>query len=93
MQKNAEKLALIAEEEIALLKPVQHILDKLIEGNASSGHQHCLIKQGGKIPMRIEVKGSTLPKYYTISVAGKSICSYIFLDASNYIYCLKNELI
>ena len=76
MQKNAEKLVQIAKEEIALLKPVQHLLDKLIKGNASRGHQHCLIKQGGKIPMIIEVKGSTLPKYYTISIPGKSICSY-----------------
>ena len=79
MQKNAEKLARIAEEEIALLKPVQHLLDKLIKGNASSGHQHCLIKQVGKIPMRIEVKGSTLPKYYTISVPGKSTYLLIFI--------------
>lgn len=68
MQKDAEKLAQIAEEEIALLKPIQHLLDKLTKGNASSGNQRCLIKQGGKIPMRIEIKGSTLPKHYTISV-------------------------
>jgi len=68
MQKDADKLARIAEEEIALLKPVQNILDKLIEGNASSGYQHCLTKEGGKIPMRIETKGSSLPKHYTISV-------------------------
>lgn len=70
MQKDAEKLARIAEEEIALLKPVQHRLDKLIKGNASSGYQHCLTKQGGKIPMRIDTKGSSLPKHYTISVPG-----------------------
>lgn len=68
MQKDAEKLARIAEEEIALLKPVQHLLDKLIRGNASSGYQHCLTKQGGKIPMRIETKGSSLPKHYTLHV-------------------------
>ena len=73
MQKDAEKLAQIAEEEIALLKPIQHLLDKLTKGNASSGNQRCLIKQGGKIPMRIEIKGSTLPKHYTISVPGKNL--------------------
>ena len=72
MQEDAEKLARIAEEEIALLKPVQHLLDKLIKGNASSGYQHCLTKQGGKIPMRIETKGSSLPKHYTISVPGRN---------------------
>ena len=77
MQKVAEKLVRIAEEEIALLKPVQHLLDKLIKGNASSGFQHCLTKlQGGKIPMRIETKGSALPKLYTISVPGRVICSF-----------------
>ena len=73
MQKDAEKLARIAEEEIALLKPVQHLLDKLIQGNASSGYQNCSKpKQGGKIPMRIETKGSPLPKLYTIGVPGKN---------------------
>ena len=72
MQKDAEKLARIAEEEIALLKPVQRLLDQLIKGNASSGYQQqCLTKQGGKIPLRIETKGSALPKHYTISVPGK----------------------
>ncbi|KAL9971504.1 hypothetical protein ACROYT_G017675 [Oculina patagonica] len=68
MQKDAEKLARIAEEEIALLKPVQHLLDKLVTGNASSGYQRCLAKQGGTIPVRIETKGSSLPKHYTLSV-------------------------
>jgi len=73
MQKDAEKLARIAGEEIALLKPVQHLLDKLIKGNASSGYQYCFkTKQGGKIPMRIETKRSSLPKLYTISVPGKN---------------------
>ena len=72
MQEDAEKLTRIAEEEIALLKPVQHLLDKLIKGSASSGYQHCLTKQGGYIPMRIEIKRSSLPKHYTISVPGKS---------------------
>lgn len=70
MQKDAEKLAQIAEEEVALLKPVQNLLHKLIKGNASSGYQHCLTK-GGKIQLRIETKGSSLPKHYTISVPGK----------------------
>ena len=73
MQKDAEKLARIAEDEIALLKPVQHLLDKLIKGNDSSGYQQCLAKQGGKIPLRIETKGSALPKHYTISVPGTNI--------------------
>ncbi|XP_078370852.1 uncharacterized protein LOC144654565 [Oculina patagonica] len=68
MQKDAEKLARIAEEEIALLKPVQHLLNNLVTGNASSGYQRCLAKQGGKIPVRIETKGSSLPKHYTLSV-------------------------
>ena len=39
MQEDAERLARIAEEEIALLKPVQHLLHRLIKGNASSGYQ------------------------------------------------------
>ena len=73
MQKDAEKLAQIAEEEIALLKPVQHLLDRLIKGNSLSGYQQCLIKQGGKIPMTIETKASALPKHYTISVPGKNL--------------------
>ena len=75
MQEDAERLARIAEEEIALLKPVQHLLHRLIKGNASSGYQHCLTKQGGKIPMRIATKGSPLPKHYTISVPGRSFWS------------------
>ena len=73
MQKGAEKLAQIAEEEIALLKPIQHLLDKLIKGNSSSRYQQCLTKQGGKMPMRIETKGSALSKHYTISVPGKNL--------------------
>ena len=70
MQKDAEKLARVAREEIALLKPVQHLLEKLAEGNASSGSQSCMAKPGGKIPVRIEATGSPLPKHYTISVSG-----------------------
>ena len=77
MQKDAEKLARIADEEIALLKPVQHLLDRLITGNASSGYEHCLAKQGGKIPVRIESKSSPLPKNYTISIPGKKFNYYL----------------
>ena len=73
MQKDAEKLTQIAEEEIALLKPVQHLLEKLIKGSSSSRYQQCLTKQGGKIPMRIETKGSALLKNYTITVPGKNL--------------------
>ena len=70
MQKDAEKLARVAEEEIALLKPVQHLLERLAKGNASSGYQRCMVRQGGKIQLRIEATGSSLPKHYTISVPG-----------------------
>jgi len=68
MQKDAEKLARVAKEEIALLKPVQHLLKKLAKGNDSSGYQSCMTERGGKIPVRIEATGSALPKHYTISV-------------------------
>lgn len=77
MQNDAEKLARIAGEEIALLKPVQRLLDALVKGNASSGYQRCLARPGGKIPVRIETKGSSLPKHYTISVPGEKL--YIIL--------------
>ena len=70
MQKDAEKLARIAEEEIALLKPVQHLLEKLAKGNTSSGYQRCMAPPGGTIQLRIETTGSSLPKHYTISVPG-----------------------
>ena len=40
----------IAEEEIALLKPIQHLLNVLVNGNASSGYHHCVARLGGKIP-------------------------------------------
>ena len=90
MQKDVEKLARIAQNEIALLKPVQHLLDKLTKGNASSGYQDCLTKQGGKIPMRIETKGSALLKHYTISVPGENLCcSLSFFCTSHY---RENEL-
>ena len=70
MQKDAEKLARVAQQEIASLKPVQHLLEKLAKGNASSGYQSCMAKPGGKIQVRIEATGSALPKHYTISVPG-----------------------
>ena len=73
MQKDAEKLARIVDEEIRLLKPVQHLLDQLAKGNASNGYQRCLGGIGGKIPIRIEMKSSSLPVHYTISVAGMSV--------------------
>ena len=71
MQKDAEKLARIAEEEIALLKPVQHLLEKLAKGNASHGYPKCAAGRGGKIQVRIEATGSSLPKHYTITVPGR----------------------
>ena len=74
MQKDAEKLARVAEEEIALLIPVQHNLEKLVKGNTSgntsSGYEHCMARPGGKIPVRIEATGSSLPKHFTIRVPG-----------------------
>ncbi|XP_068733895.1 uncharacterized protein [Montipora capricornis] len=68
MQKDAEKLARIAEEEIALLKPVQHLLEKLANGNTSNRNQTCFAKRGGKIQVQIEAKESALPKHYTINI-------------------------
>ena len=70
MQKDADKLARIAKEEIALLKPVQHLLTKLAKGNASRAQHGCLAKPGGKIQVRIEATGSSLPKHYTITAPG-----------------------
>ena len=70
MQKDANKLARIAEEEIALLKPVQRLLEKLAKGNTSHGYPNCMAGQGGKIQVRIEATGSSLPKHYTIAVPG-----------------------
>lgn len=67
-KKDAENLARIAEEELALLKPIQHLLDQLVTGNASSGYQRCLTSPEGTIPVKIETKGSSLPQFYTISV-------------------------
>lgn len=70
MQKDAEKLARIAEEEIALLRPVQHLLEKLAKGNTSRGYQSCMARLGGKMQVQIKTTGSSLPKHYTISVPG-----------------------
>ena len=71
MQKDAEKLARIAEQEIALLKPVQRLLrENLARGNASHGYPSCAAERGGKIQVRIEATGSSLPKRYTITVPG-----------------------
>ena len=50
MQKDADNLVRIAEEEVTLLKPIQlHLLDVLVIGNASSEYQQCLASFGGKI--------------------------------------------
>ena len=78
MQEDAEKLARVAEEEIALLRPVQHFLAKLARGNISSGYQRCLARLGGKIPVRIEATGSSLPKHFTISVPGMKFCCVFY---------------
>ena len=69
-EKEAQKLARIAQEEIAVLKPVQRVLERLAKGNTSSGYL-CSTTRGGKINMRIEAKGSQLPKHYTITIPGK----------------------
>ena len=82
MQKDANKLARIAEEEIALLKPIQHLLDRLVTGNASNGYERCLAKQGGKIPVRIETKGSSLPKHYTINIPGMKLVQLLVFTES-----------
>ena len=71
MQKDASKFAQIAKEEIALLRPVQHLLEKLAKGNSSSGNERCMAWLGGKIPIQIKA-ASPLPKHFTISVAGKT---------------------
>ena len=69
MKKDASKSTRVAKEEIALLRPVQHLLEKLSKGNTSR-YQPCMTWSGGKIPIRIETV-SPLPKHFTISVAGK----------------------
>ena len=70
MQKDAAKLTRVAKEEIALLRPVQHLLEKLSKGNTSSGYQPCMAWSGGKIPIRIDAV-SPLLENFTISVPGK----------------------
>ncbi|XP_068733893.1 uncharacterized protein [Montipora capricornis] len=67
LEKDAEKLARIAEEEIALLKPVQQLLEKLANGNRDQTSS-CFGTRGGKIQVQIEAKESALPKHYTINV-------------------------
>ncbi|XP_015767572.1 PREDICTED: uncharacterized protein LOC107346304 [Acropora digitifera] len=66
-EKEAQRLARIAREEIAVLTPVQHVLEKLAKGNTYSGYL-CSTTKGGKIKVRIEAKGSLLPKHYTITI-------------------------
>lgn len=89
-KKDAENLARIAEEEMALLKPIQHLLEKLVKGNGSSGYKRCLANEAGKIPVRIETKESSLPQNYTISVPGtceignNSLTSFIILGKSTF---------
>ena len=69
-EKEAQRLARIAQEEIAALTPVQRVLERLSRGKTSSGYL-CSTTRGGKINMRIEAKGSQLPKHYTITIPGK----------------------
>ena len=69
-EKEAQRLARIAQEEIAVLKPVQRVLGRLAKGNTSSGYL-CSTTRAGKIKVRIEAKGSELPKHYTITIPGK----------------------
>ena len=70
LEKDAEKLARIAEEEIAFLKPVQQLLEKLANGNRDQTSS-CFGTRGGKIQVQIEAKESALPKHYTINIPGK----------------------
>ena len=70
MQKDAAKLARVAKEEIALLRPVQHLLEKLSKGNTSRGCQPCMAWSGGKIPIRIDAVSPLLENFAT-SVRGK----------------------
>ena len=92
MQKDAEKLARIAEEEIALLKPVQHLLEKLAKGNASHGYPRCAAGRGGKIQVRIEATGSSLPKHYTITVPGRKFGEFFSsIMSANILYFLDGQ--
>ena len=69
-EKEAQKLARVAQEEIAVLKPIQRVLERLAKGNTSSGYL-CSTTRGGQIKVQIEAKGSQLPKHYTITIPGK----------------------
>ena len=69
-ESEAQRLARVAQEEIAVLTPVQHVLEKLAKGNISSGDL-CSTTRSGKMMLRIEAKGSELPKHYTITIPGK----------------------
>ena len=69
-EKEAQRLAGIAQEEIAVLTPVQHVLEKLAKKNTYSGYL-CSTTRSGEIKVRIEAKGSLLPKHYTIIIPGK----------------------
>ncbi|KAK2566667.1 hypothetical protein P5673_009330 [Acropora cervicornis] len=66
-EKEAQRLARIAREEIAMLTPVQHVLEKLAKGNISSGYLWPTTRSG-KMMLRIKAKGSELPKHYTIAI-------------------------
>ena len=81
-EKEAQRLARITQEEIAVLKPVQRVLERLAKGNTSSGYL-CSTTRGGKIKVRIEAKGSQLPKHYTITIPGKknndALCNTSFI--------------
>ncbi|XP_067033261.1 uncharacterized protein [Acropora muricata] len=65
--KRLQSLARNAREEIAVLKPVQRVLEKLAKGNTPSGYL-CSTTRSGEINVRIEAKGSQLPKHYTITI-------------------------
>ena len=79
--KRLQSLARNAREEIAVLKPVQRVLEKLAKGNTPSGYL-CSTTRSGEINVRIEAKGSQLPKHYTITIPGKKnndvLCNQIF---------------
>ena len=69
-EREAQRLARVVQEEIAMLTPVQHVLEKLAKGNISSGYLWPTTRSG-KMMLRIKAKGSELPKHYTIAIPGK----------------------
>ena len=81
-EKEAQRLARITQEEIAVLKPVQRVLERLSKGNTPSGYL-CSTTIGGKMKVRIEAKGTQLPKHYTITIPGKknndALCNTSFI--------------